>query len=450
MNEDLTSLVSVAIVGAVLVGFAAGSRVRKSKPRNSGGHLPRRDSLMEPQKGQSPEIAMEDKRCFFIFTSLVLDLLPVYLRLYFRVRWFETRGRIWRDRPSDGEAFWHGTYELTPFAMVRVSEGSTVSAVIHTNNTPPQTNDLKPGERVKIGREPTKVVCTRGCKVHLSSPSTATGDLPLFRQHLPGEANADSRMSPFYAPKVLRGDVRGWDVSLLCFALLNSSHHLMGTAPREAKSMVEALRDLRNDKLAHVERCAMSIYDLREALNTMDSFMSVCLSEHWESWVEASRGLMEEARDAYTGEHTSREYNTEGGVASRGFHDADLCMAGGGRQGEIHICIEQSDEGYETDESDKDIERSAPLDATLAATASYSCRGGEASRSTLDAMSNRWSGQGLPGHRDQGDRILLDRWASEFTAMSLTNQLSDIYGRFSCAAVKFTNAWVDIVDMKPA
>jgi len=449
MNEDLTSIVSVAIVGAVLIGFAAGSRFRKSKPRFNGGLLRRQDSsLAELKTRQSPVNDMEDKRCFFIFTSLVLDLLPVFLRLYFRVRWFETRGRKWKDRPSDGEAFWYGTYDLEPFTTVRVTEGSTVSSVvIPNNNTNPTNHPLRPGERIKIGREPTKVVCTRGHKVHLSSPSTSSGDLPLFRQKLPGERNADSRMAPFFEPRVLRGDVRGWDVSLLCFALLYSSHCLMDTAASEAKAMVEAIRDLRNDKLAHVERCAMSPQDLNQALSTMDSFISVCIPEHWESWIEGSRGLMEEARNAYTRGNDGQDYDVDGmrrgGIGDDGMRDG----------GEIHISIEQSEEsfeGYETDDSlDTDLEVGY-VDATIQDLSGYYLRGEKDARRTLErvliypAGLATTQGGGGGGGRDHGDRLLFDRWAEEFRVMSLSHQMSDIYGRFSCSAVKFTNAWVSL------
>jgi hypothetical protein len=103
--------------------------------------------------------------------------------------------------------------------------------------------------------------------------------------------NADYRMARHFQPKVLRGALGGWDLSLLCFALLYSSHDLLGGAGYEARHLVEQLRDLRNNKLAHVERCALCAADLEQAVYAMDSFVAECLPEHWVQWVEASRGI---------------------------------------------------------------------------------------------------------------------------------------------------------------
>jgi hypothetical protein len=59
-----------------------------------------------------------------VFTQLVLDLLPVFLRLYFKKRWQETYHSPWRDTSQDGKTFWFGRFEDTPCCYVQVTAGS--------------------------------------------------------------------------------------------------------------------------------------------------------------------------------------------------------------------------------------------------------------------------------------------------------------------------------------
>merc|ERR1711988_920789 len=63
---------------------------------------------------------------FFKFTQLVLDLLPVLLRQYFRERWQARYGRSWRDTSDDGELFHHGSFQQRATCNVRIEAGSRV------------------------------------------------------------------------------------------------------------------------------------------------------------------------------------------------------------------------------------------------------------------------------------------------------------------------------------
>lgn len=248
-----------------------------------------------------------DRLAFFAFTRLVLDELPVLLREFFKRR-LDTvmlnKGLpAWTDTPADGEAFWHGVYDPEPWCHVEAN-GSDVVRVVSDGIAPGR---LAPGDRVMVGSEHRKVVLIKPNTIYLSStvPNSDTS-VPMHGQLLPGERNADHRMSKYCAEKVLSGDRSTWDLSLLCFALLSSSHGLLA-GEHEARGLVTALRELRNDKFGHVESCRMQQHELVRAIETMDRFVARCLPDHVGRWAQVTRGILQSTMQSTMQQTTSLE-----------------------------------------------------------------------------------------------------------------------------------------------
>lgn len=279
---DLHTMILLLCVSSAVAGFSIGRASRlvtaRTKPRS-----------------EEREPAAEDRVSFFKFTQLVLDLLPILLRQYFRERWQARYGRAWRDTHEDGEMFYRGTFSQRVVTVLDVEEGSTVArgdlaAVMHFPDGSP---GLSPGDLVLLGEELHKVQSVKTSALHLSKPCSSTGAKELRIQLIRGEKNMDSRMQRFFEPKVLMGDTRDWDMSLLCFALLYSSHGLIPIGD-DARQLVEGLRDLRNNKLAHISSCSMTREELWHAVHSMDAFIEYCLPSEWELWVSTSRDLLDQ------------------------------------------------------------------------------------------------------------------------------------------------------------
>jgi len=232
----------------------------------------------------------EERLFFFQFTTLALDELPVLLRRFFKQRW-EQMGvtGTWTDSPGDGEAFWRGLFDNDPWCAVATTRGSNVVKIVNTSKA---ELNLAAGDKVKVHHQTLKVMSIKGDRLHLNDSLEHEGAaLPLYGQIVGYERNADSRMARHFEPKVLSGDSDKWDISLLTFALLNSSHDLMRGAEEQVPHVV-ALRNLRNDRLAHVQSCRMAREELEEAMATMNSFVHHCLPAEWQEWQERSRAVL--------------------------------------------------------------------------------------------------------------------------------------------------------------
>merc|ERR1711988_192460 len=238
---------------------------------------------------------------FFKFTQLVLDLLPVLLRQYFRERWLARYQRTWRDTPADGAMFYYGTFEGSPAAYVQVEAGSKVVKGDLSRVMMPLADGspgLSAGDLILIGdSELQKVQSVKPSVLYLAKCSSSSGVKELRVHKIRGETNMDSRMRRFSMPKLVQGDTRDWDMSLLCFALLYSSHALIPIGD-PARQLVEGLRDLRNNKLAHISSCSMPYEELVSAVQKMDEFIEYCLPSEREIWLQTSRGILNaDARD---------------------------------------------------------------------------------------------------------------------------------------------------------
>merc|ERR1711998_569128 len=205
--------------------------------------------------------------------------------------------------------------------------------------------------------------------------------------------NMDSRMQKFFTPKVLMGDTRDWDMSLLCFALLYSSHTLIPIGD-DARQLVEGLRDLRNNKLAHISACSMQREELWEAVRKMDDFIEYCLPSEWELWLTTSREILDQDPMDFEDGHTPnlRRPNLDN-------------QAGSNDQVVIQIDAESEEE-----------EEEMP--------------GAESIHTLLDRIST-------PHHTQFMDEPKT-RWLSELsTAAALSRKLSEL-SEFSVASVRFT------------
>merc|ERR1711998_622525 len=296
MELDMQAIILFLCVSSAVVGFAVGKTSRRRSLQQKRAHV-------------------EDRVHFFKFTQLVLDLMPILLRQYFRERWQARYGRSWRDTSDDGELFHHGSFQQRATCNVRIEAGSRVVVAEHVAGgcdvrclkqllqLPDGSPGLSVGDTVLIGEVLHKVQTVRKDRIHLYKPCMSTGTRELRIQEIKGENNMDSRMQRFFTPKVMMGDTRDWDMSLLCFALLYSSHALIPIGD-DARQLVEGLRDLRNNKLAHISACSMQREELWEAVRKMDDFIEYCLPSEWELWLTTSREILDQAPMDFEDGHT--------------------------------------------------------------------------------------------------------------------------------------------------
>lgn len=296
---DLHTIILFLCISSAVAGFAIG-RLSQSQSKKRITQFPDKS---------------EERVCFFKFTQLVLDLLPILLRQYFKERWHATYGRAWKDTRADGDVFYHGTFETHPSITVNVQEGNNVALgkLAGVVQRPDGSPGLAAGDQILLGNDLQKVMLVKKNALHLSRHSSSTGLKEVRTQLIRGERNMDSRMQRHFEPKILLGDTRDWDISLLCFALLYSSHGLIPIGD-DARQLVQNLRDLRNDKLAHVDRCSMPREELLDALHQMDMFIEYCLPSEWEVWLGASREILDaDPRDFEDGQTGGYQHDSEEG-----------------------------------------------------------------------------------------------------------------------------------------
>lgn len=312
--ELLSPLLAGAVVSLVVAAFMAG----RASAKAGGNNIVAVDStdlecgyaVVPRALGKSED---DQREAFFQFTTLVLDELPILLRKYFRHCWDDAYGASlgpWTESESDGDAFWNGVFDQDKWFDVCVHNGSNVVQVL--SPVRPGVPSLSPGDKVRVGHCRAKVMSVKGDSLYLNDMiEYADATLPLTGQCVPYERNADARMARHFRPLVLAGDSSGWDISLLCFALLNSSHELL--RGREAHAThLHALRELRNSRLAHVQRCRMERSELKSSVQVMDSFVRECMPCEWEQWHAVSRAVLQQrylAQDRQ--QHTQHTQHTQ-------------------------------------------------------------------------------------------------------------------------------------------
>eukprot|EP00658_Telonema_sp_P-2_P046699 TRINITY_DN3497_c0_g3_i12.p1 TRINITY_DN3497_c0_g3~~TRINITY_DN3497_c0_g3_i12.p1 ORF type:complete len:818 (-),score=118.02 TRINITY_DN3497_c0_g3_i12:414-2867(-) len=270
--------ITVAIIAAV-VGFALG--------------IVAKVQLTPSRKPREVE-----RERFFRFTWLVLDVLPCYLRVHFKILWdqkYNQQLKPWSDGADDGQAFWHGVYNSDPATMVEMDEGHYFANRIEADESD-GFDRIGAKSKIRVEGNEYKVlsVDTKGRRrLLLNHKAPESGVFPAHDQIVSYEQNCDPRMAKLFGGKVLTGDRELWDTSLLCFALLQSSHGLLQDGRNRLH--VENVRNLRNNKLAHIKSCKMDCFDLMRAVETMDAYVMANLPENLcAEWCHASRQVLYE------------------------------------------------------------------------------------------------------------------------------------------------------------
>jgi len=296
------ALAAFVVPMVAVVSYTIGRRHRKLAVENDYALTSDIESGPPPPSSAvvslSPRIAENDaaRLNFFKFTTLCLDELPVLLRLYFRRRWEVVIGTPWANGQHDGSAFWDGVFDTNPWANVNANSGSNKVTVVPHEGNHHDVELLAPGDKVLVGLQTFKIMSRKNATLFLNDEVQAPGSsvLQLRGQTIRYERNADSRMAKRFRELILTGDCDEWDISLLCFALVNSSHELMHGV-EDKIPVIEALRDLRNRSLAHVRSCRMTPEEMMMAVAKMDSFVSGCLStDEWSEWKAVSRQVLQE------------------------------------------------------------------------------------------------------------------------------------------------------------
>jgi len=184
-----------------------------------------------------------------------------------------------------------------------------VTIIPDERNHQDQLEIMSPGDKVMVGQHVYKVMSKKNNGILFLNDEVHAHDksvLQLRGQTVRYERNADSRMAKRFRELVLAGDCDAWDISLLCFALTKSSHELMHGA-EEKVPMIEDLRNLRNESLAHVRSCRMGHKELMHAVAKMDAFVAGCLSTNeWSEWKAVSRQILQ---DEYTLQSQNQPYS---------------------------------------------------------------------------------------------------------------------------------------------
>jgi hypothetical protein len=275
MVED-NPLLLVAMLASV-VGFVVGLGAKSlliRKPDEK--HV---EKVASPSTGTNGDLERER---FFKFTWIALDVLPHFLRLYFKMQWDSKYDSVlpsWSDQPDDGARFWNGVYSDVPVGKVELRAGEFV--VTADNSLVDWSQSAAPRSKLKIADSEFKLLHSqtkgKASRLHLSQQAKVTGSFDAYNQIVAYESNCDRRMEKQFKAKALSGKRETWDTSLCCFALLQSSHQLLTEADSSSRAHVESVRSLRNDKIAHVLSCRISELELTEAMAIMDQFIVFCL-----------------------------------------------------------------------------------------------------------------------------------------------------------------------------
>ena len=162
LDLDVHAVILLLCVSSAIAGFAVGNLRQASNCRSI----------------QQKRLHVEDRVHFFKFTQLVLDLMPILLRQYFRERWHARYGRSWRDTSDDGEVFHYGSFHQTHTCNVRIEAGSRVAVAEDLGSLLQQSEGspgLCAGDVVRIGEVLQKVQSVKKDCIHLYKPCTSTG-----------------------------------------------------------------------------------------------------------------------------------------------------------------------------------------------------------------------------------------------------------------------------------
>jgi hypothetical protein len=208
---------------------------------------------------------------FVVFTRLVLKLLPELLRDYFvqcwdtkypEHTWCSTGGDILIDGMLPCSVPLPGTVSLKQ-GSGRVDTSWDTGGV------------LEVGDKVQIAKELFIVVAVKQRSFTLNKiwEAESCQDTEIWGQALKCEKNLKDEHC---RGKILSGDLAQWDITILTFVLVSSSHQLMGDRQGEL-AVVRALRTVRNTKFGHASDFGMSKDDLEDVCTLIIQFVALCL-----------------------------------------------------------------------------------------------------------------------------------------------------------------------------
>ena len=191
----------------------------------------------QPKKlDPAPQETKESKEriLFFRFSRVILDVLPHLLREFFKRRWDAVHPEHpWLDDAHSGTLFWNGSTNATVAlpGTLKVKAGSGT-----VGTTEDLTLMLSPGDVIVVEQRRWKLLSPKPNekqklfnkdRVTLTTQPDIDGDFEAFALDIGCELNAPPIMEKSYKKHVLPGDRSKWDISLLTFALVNSSHELL-------------------------------------------------------------------------------------------------------------------------------------------------------------------------------------------------------------------------------
>jgi hypothetical protein len=193
---------------------------------------------------------------FLRFATLLIDDVSDSLRELFvhlwNKRYTEHRWGAPSNRAS-GMACWDGS-ELDIDSGVRVrcidnNKNLQSSTTVAGELRAPQKNQK--GEKVRLGTQAEASIVMNIARHNGSSKITVNKFKPfaseatIYTQLIKHETKATPQMARPFAQKVLAGDTREWDISLLVFLLCNSSHALLDPENEKDKECLDHLSGLR-------------------------------------------------------------------------------------------------------------------------------------------------------------------------------------------------------------
>ena len=157
---------------------------------------------------------------------MILDVLPDLLREFFKRRWNIVYPELpWGDNQDSGDLFWNGSANATAAlpGRFKVKNGSGL-----VRTTEDLTELLSPGDVIVVENRRWKLLKPiNKDRITVNTKPDIEGDFEAFALDIRCELNVQPNMKGPYEKLVLPGRTLEWDISLLTFALLNSSHNLL-------------------------------------------------------------------------------------------------------------------------------------------------------------------------------------------------------------------------------
>ena len=231
---------------------------------------------------------------FLLFSQMVLELLPQLMRSYFKQCWDSKYTEYeWQDGPVSGVLLVDG---LLPCGLelpgtVELKHGS---GIVQTSED--LRGLLQEGDFVMVERCVFTVLEPIKCDSFSTSTEWKGNDVATVRMFGQSECLAKSVWSKAMAhalPRLKAGDRSKWDLSILSFILLNSSHFLMQGKEEHQLKAVQDLLDICCSEFCRVDEFTLGADNLERVSDQLTHFIASCLPGPLQfvavSWLERSQ-----------------------------------------------------------------------------------------------------------------------------------------------------------------